>query len=212
MIRPNTIGSVGHYPACANKILTAVPHLENWKHINTTFESSIIDGSEYSPGVNSFALLSDGTAITIPASKQFAYHMPINMVPDDSRPGYPFIVSVKGQIHLELVAGKAVIDCQPFVGFANIIEATHRSDVYYATCLPAHVSISDQDTVFVDGVIDQTFTVALPPTYDTLKNHWLCIGFIFRTRSGIAQWRVVDCNLSSHVLYQNRPCYDPSIS
>lgn len=210
MIRPNTIGSVGHLPVCYNQIISSIPQLENWKPVSTTFESVVVPNTEFAPGVNSFALLSDGSAPTMAGVKQFAYHMPIYRVPDDTRPGYPFLMSLTGQIHLEMVATKAPCDCSPFIGFANTTGP--RTDVYWASCVPVHFSISDSDTIFIDGVIDNTFTVAIPPAHEQDRGFHLCVGFIFRTRSGDVQFRVIDNNLSAHVLYQNRPCYDPSIS
>ena len=211
MIRPNTIGAVGHFPVCQNVVIGSFPTLENWKPISTTFRSQVVINTEFAPGVNSFALLSDGTAVSMAGVKQFAYHMPINMVPDDTRPGYPFLVSVKGAVHLEMVATKAPCDCGVFVGYTNSVQSG-SSDIYWASMLPIHFSISDQDTIFIDGVIDQTFTTAPPPSHEQDTGFHLCIGFVFRSRSGDAQFRVIDNNVAAHVLYQNRPCYDPSIS
>lgn len=210
MLRPDTIGNIGHLPVCYNEIINSLPQLENWKPVATTFNSVAVPNTEFAPGVNSFALLTDGAAPTMAGVKQFAYHMPIYHVPDDTRPGYPFLLALKGQIHLEMVATKAPCDCAPFVGFANT--GSPSGNVYWASCVPVHFSISDADTIFIDGVIDQTFTVALPPAHEHDQGFHLCVGFLFRTRSGDVQFRVIDNNLSAHVLYQNRPCYDPSIS
>ena len=210
MIRPNTIGSIGHLPVCQNVVIGTLPALNPWGPISKTFNSQRVINSEFTPGVNSFALMCDSTAILMPGVKQWAYHMPITIVPDKTRPGYPFIVTVVGRIHLECVATKAPCDCVPFVGYSNTDQGT--ADIHFASAVPCHVSVSDADTIFVDGVFDHTFTTAIPPIHESETGFHLVIGFLFRSRSGDVQFRVIDNNISSHVLYQNRPCYDPSIS
>ena len=209
MIRPNTIGSVGHFPAC-EQVTAGSMAFDAWTTPNQRFFSNVISNSEYTPGVNSFSL-STAADLSMPNLKLVAYHMPVPMVPDDSRPGYPFLVSVQGSYCLQLDPSKAIVGLDAFVGYSNS-SSVSRQAIKYGTLLPMHKTISDADNFVVEAYLDTTFTTGLPPAHENDTGWHLCIGWLMRTHSGAASIRSSDLVLSSHVLYQNRPCYDPSIS
>ena len=209
MIRPNTIGSVGHYPTC-EQVTVGSMAFDAWTAPNQRFFSNVITNSEFTPGVNSFSLNS-AVDISMPNLKLVAYHMPIAMIPDDSRPGYPFLCSVQGSFCLQLDPSKAIVGMDAFIGFSNSASVS-RQDVHYGTLLPMHKTISDADNFVVEAFVDTTFTSALPPAHENDTGWHLCVGWLLRTHSGAASIRSMDSSMSFHALYQNRPCYDPSIS
>ena len=209
MIRPNTIGSVGHYPVCHSAVLGSIA-FDAWKPPSETYFSNVITNTQFVPGVNSFALsLAQNTSM--PNGKLVAYHAPIAMIPDDSRPGYPFLCSVQGSYCLHLDPSKAIVGADVFVGYSNSASVS-RQDIHYGTLLPMHKTISDADNFTIEGFIDTTFTSALPPAHENDTGWHLCVGWLIRTHSGAAVIYASDFTLAFHALYQNRPCYDPSIS
>ena len=210
MIRPNTIGSVGHFPACEQVTLGSSIAFDAWVTPNTRFFSNVMSNTEFTPGVNSLSIAT-GSNHQMPNGKLVAYHMPIAMVPDDSRPGYPFLVSVQGSFCLQLDPTKAIVGCDVFVGYSNS-ESVSRQAIKYGTLLPLHKTISDADNFTIEGFVDSTFTTALPPAHENDTGWHLCVGWLIRTHSGAAVIYASDFTLSFHALYQNRPCYDPSIS
>jgi len=209
MIRPNTIGSVGHYPAC-EQVTAGSMAFDAWTTPNQRFFSNVITNSQFTPGVNSFSL-NTGSNIQMPNGKLVAYHMPIAMIPDDSRPGYPFLCSAQGSFCLQLDPSKAIVGMDVFVGYSNS-ESVSRQAIHYGTLLPMHKTISDADNFTIEAFLDLTFTTALPPAHENDTGWHLCIGWLIRTHSGAAVIYASDSTLSFHALYQNRPCYDPSIS
>ena len=209
MIRPNTIGSVGHYPACEQSTVGSIA-FDAWTTPNQRFFSNVMTNTEFVPGVNSFSLNS-GSNISMPNGKLVAYHMPIAMIPDDSRPGYPFLCSVQGSFCLNLNPTKGIVDMDAFIGYYNS-PSVSRQDIHYGTLLPMHKTISDADNFTIEAFLDCTFTTALPPAHENDTGWHLCIGWLIRSHSGAAQLYAFDSSLSFHALYQNRPCYDPSIS
>ena len=210
MIRPNTIGSVGHYPACQRSVIGSMS-FDAWKPPSETFFSNVITNTEFTPGVNSMALSIGSGNTSMPNGKLVAYHMPIGMIPDDSRPGYPFLCSLQGSFCLHLDPSKAIVGADVFVGYSNS-SSVSRQAIKYGTLVPMHKTISDADNFTIEGFVDSTFTTALPPNHENDTGWHLCVGWLIRTHSGAAVIYATDFTLSFHALYQNRPCYDPSIS
>ena len=208
MIRPNLIGNLPHFPR--NSTETRDPTMDPWQSLYTSFGSNVLTAGEYQPGVYS-------TTIAYPVDKSMAnmkmdaFHFRVPMVPDDSRPGYPFVVSVTHQYHLSLDPTKAYVHVDPIMAFAKYT-AQYTDTLKVCTALPNDENVSDGDNFIVQGHGATTFTAALPPQYEHEKGWYLCLGFAVRTHDGAASMRTSQFQMQASVLYQNRPAYDPNMA
>ena len=208
MIRPDLIGPVPHFPV-VNHTSVKTPIFGTWKSLHFPFASEVLGVGEYQEGVYSYSMdLPVDT--TMPNLKMYACHHRIPMIPDDSRPGYPFILSVDCQYRAAIDASKATPQVDFFAGFSH--NGGDDDIIRSAAYLPCHHMSESSPHNALTGHGLSTFTMALPPAVEQQKGWYACIGMAFRTRSGAATLWSCEAQMSVNVLYRNRPVFDPSMA
>ena len=208
MIRPNLIGAVPHFPVVDHTSIKT-PIFANWASLHFPFASEVIAGGQYQEGVYSYSMdLPVNTGI--PNMKLYAAHHRIPMIPDDSRPGYPFVLAVDCQYRAAIDASKAMPQIDFFAGFSH--NGGDDDIIRSAAYLPCKHQSDSSPHNGLTGHGLSTFTMALPPSVENQKGWYACIGFAVRTRSGAAILWSFETQLSVNVLYRNRPVFDPSMA
>ena len=208
MIRPDLIGSIPHFPV-VNHTSVKTPIFAPWKSLHFPFSSEVLGVGEYQEGVYSVSMdlpVSTG----IPNIKMYACHHRIPMIPDDTRPGYPFVVTVDNQYRSDLDPSKGVPQVDFFAGFAK--QGGDDDIIRSAAYLPCHHQVLHAQTSSQTGHGLSTFTMALPPSVENEKGWYACIGFAIRTRGGAVGLHSFEAQLSIAALYRNRPVFDPSMA
>ena len=208
MIRPNLIGSIPHFPVVDHTSIKTLV-FGNWSSLHFPFASEVITGGEYQEGVYSYSM-DIPPSTTIPNLKLYAAHHRIPMVPDDSRPGYPFVVSVDCQYRVAIDPAKATPQVDFFAGFSH--NGGDDDIIRSAAYLPCHHTSESSPHNALTGHGISTFTLALPPSVEHQKGWYACIGFALRSRSGDVRLWSFETQLSVNVLYRNRPVFDPSMA
>jgi len=209
MIRPDLIGPVPHFPVVDHTSIKQPIPFANWSSLHFPFTSEVVTGGEYQEGVYSYSMdLPINTAMA--NGKIYACHRRIPMIPDDSRPGYPFVVSVDAQYRAAIDPSLAAPQIDFFAGFSH--NGGDNDIIRSAGYLPCHHSSESSPHNSLTGHGLSTFTMALPPSVENQKGWYACIGMAFRTRSGACKFWSVEGQISVSVLYRNRPVFDPSMA
>ncbi len=208
MIRPNLIGSIPHFPVVDHTSVKA-PVFATWNSLHFPFSSEVIAGGQYQEGVYSCSMDIPKNTL-LPDKKMYAAHHRIPMVPDDSRPGYPFVVTVDCQYRACINVAKATPQIDFFVGFSH--NGGDDDIIRSAAYLPCHHHSESSPHNGMTGHGLSTFTLALPPSVENQKGWYACIGFALRAFSGDVHLWTTELQFSTSVLYRNRPVFDPSMA